>query len=80
MVQGTHTRLQALQRYSTNHLAKSIQPFAFLFFCQIYIDYDATKPKTEDSYAYYVHFENLDKRNDDWIPFSRIRKTKEKID
>jgi hypothetical protein len=44
------------------------------------IDYDATKPKDEKSYTYYVHFENFDKRNDDWVPFSRIKTTNIKIE
>jgi hypothetical protein len=54
--------------------------FFLLTFCESIIDYDATKTKEENSYNYYIHFEDHDKRNDDWIPFSRIRKTDKKIE
>ena len=38
-------------------------------------DYDAKKPKREDSYEYYVHYEPLNRRNDEWVTYDNIRKT-----
>ena len=52
----------------------------FLLFFLSYLDYQATQKKSDESYEYYVHFEPLDRRNDEWVPFSRIKKTHEKIE
>ena len=51
----------------------------FLLFPFHYIDYDATRKKDEASYEYYIHYEPLNRRNDEWVPYKRIKKLGEKI-
>lgn len=53
---------------------KTLFPLFFLF-SNVIIDYQATQKKSDESYEYYVHFEPLDRRNDEWVPYSRIKKT-----
>ena len=42
-------------------------------------DYDARFEKDENSYEYYVHFEPLNRRNDQWLPAAYLRPTGEEI-
>ncbi|KAM3144270.1 hypothetical protein pb186bvf_003732 [Paramecium bursaria] len=42
-------------------------------------DYDAKQIKQESSYDYYVHYEDQDRRMDEWVTFERIQKTYELI-
>ena len=51
-----------------------------LSFSNVIIDYQATQKKNDESYEYYVHYEPLDRRNDEWVPYCRIKKTGEKIE
>lgn len=71
-------------RIITTRLAKSTASFIkFIWICSCFFvldaDCDTLKPKTPDSYEYYIHFEDTDKRNDCWIPFQKIKLTEEQV-
>jgi hypothetical protein len=40
-----------------------------------YSDFLVSLPKSPSSYDYYVHFEGLDKRNDNWVTSDKIEAT-----
>jgi hypothetical protein len=54
------------------HRAKVIE-------CRLSKDYDIKRKKCDSSYEYYVHYENYNRRMDEWVPRSRIEITDERV-
>lgn len=48
--------------------------------CRLAKDYDIKQKKVESSYEYYVSYEDVNRRMDEWITCNRIKKTNELID
>jgi histone acetyltransferase HTATIP/histone acetyltransferase MYST1 len=40
--------------------------------CRLSKDYDPREEKGEFSYEYYIHYENINRRNDEWVSRERI--------
>ena len=47
--------------------------------CRLSKNYDPKKEKVDSSYDYYVHYENINRRNDEWVSRDRIELTEELI-
>lgn len=47
--------------------------------CRLSKDFDSKTTLSEKSYDYYVHYENFNRRMDEWVPSTRIRLTEERV-
>ena len=45
----------------------------------LFLDYSASLIKDASCYEYYVHYEPLNRRNDQWVPFEYLRELAEEI-
>ena len=77
--QWLKARIIASRLSASTSLKRKFQ-WNFLPFCLSFnLDFVASMPKTPEAYEYYVHFENIDKRNDCWLPAQDIHQTKDPI-
>ncbi len=47
--------------------------------CRLSKDYDFKSIKNEESYEYYVHYEGINRRNDEWLIRKRIELSDELV-
>ena len=65
--------VMAQMKNGTWHRAKIIE-------CRVSKDYNANRHKLNDAaYDYYVHYENFNRRMDEWVARSRIELTEDRV-